>query len=142
MIRPFQTDDTDTIVSIWRDASALAHSFLPAAFIEQEADALRNIYLVHAETSVIEVDGTIVGFVSLVDDELAGLFLRPAFHGRGLGRAMVDFAKAQKGPLRVEVFENNHIGRKFYASYGFRGDETFVHEASGEVVLKLVLPVV
>jgi len=137
MIREYQPHDADTVVSIWRAATALAHPFLDKDFVEREAEALRNVYLSFAETSVCEVNGEVVGFVALVENEVAGLFLRPSFHAQGLGRAMVDLAFQRKGPLRVEVFEKNTIGRRFYQAYGFRGSEKYLHEASGETVLKL-----
>lgn len=142
MIRKYQKEDADTVVSIWRDASALAHPFLSEAFIEIEAESLRNVYLTFAETWVCEVDGIVVGFIALVHDErngteVAGLFLRPAFHGKGLGRALVDLATSRNGALRVLVFEKNAIGRRFYDAYGFRGSQSFVHEPTGEVLLKL-----
>ncbi len=140
MIRDFQINDTEILVTIWRRASALAHPFLPADFIEQEADNLRTIYLKFARTWVIEVDGTVVGFSAVVDDALAGLFLDPAFHGRGLGRALVDFAVAHTGPLSVEVFERNTIGRRFYAAYGFVGSQTSLHAPTGQRLVHLRYP--
>jgi len=137
MIRKYTEHDTDTIVSIWRAASAVAHPFLSPGFIESEAEALRNIYLKHAETWVIEADGQVVGFAALIENDLVGLFLDPDCHGRGMGKALVDHATGLKGPLTVEVFEKNAIGRRFYARYGFTGSETYVHDATGETVLKL-----
>jgi len=53
---------------------------------------------------------------------------------------MVDHAVDLKGPLRVEVFEKNAIGRRFYERYGFVQEGKYRHEASGEMTLKLVLP--
>ena len=137
MIRKYNEQDADAIVSLWRKASAVAHPFLSADFIDSEAKALRDIYLTYAETWVTVVDGKIVGFIALVEDEVAGLFLLPDFHGQGFGREMVDLAHNIKGPLRVEVFDKNQIGRRFYAAYGFLGTETYIHDATGETVLKL-----
>ncbi|WP_299725442.1 GNAT family N-acetyltransferase [uncultured Tateyamaria sp.] len=137
MIRDFDTNDTETLVAIWRRASALAHPFLPPAFIEAEAENLRSVYLKFARTWVIEVEGRVVGFAAVVENALAGLFLDPALHGKGHGRALVDAAVAQTGPLSVEVFEQNAIGRRFYAAYGFEGSDVSVHEPSGQRVLHL-----
>jgi putative acetyltransferase len=95
----------DAVVTTWRAASELAHPFLTSEFLEREADAVRNIYFAFAETWVTEIDGEVVGFIALVDDEIGGLFLHPKYHGQGYGKAMVDKAVADKGPLRVEVFK-------------------------------------
>lgn len=137
MIRQFETTDTDIIVSVWRAASAVAHPFLPADFIESEADALRNLYLKHAKTRVLVQDNQVVGFAALIGDELAGLFLHPTCHGQGLGRALVDDALKDRDHLDVEVFENNKIGRRFYARYGFRETGRSLHAPSGQQIVHM-----
>lgn len=137
MIRKYQEHDIETVVSVWRRASELAHPFLTEAFLDQEDGNMRNIYLAYAETWVMEVGGAVVGFIALIENEIGGLFLDPEFHGQGLGRALVDKAVAEKGALKVEVFKENVIGRRFYDAYGFRGSEEFVHEASGQVTLRM-----
>ncbi len=140
MIRKYQSEDTDAVVSIWQSAISLAHPFLDDDFVAQEAINLRTLYLPNAETWVVEDNETPVGFIALIGNEIGGLFLDPSFHGQGLGSAMVDHAVDLKGPLRVEVFEKNAIGRRFYERYGFVQEGKYRHEASGEMTLKLVLP--
>ena len=137
MIRKYDKHDIEVVVSLWRSASEIAHSFLSKDFLDQEDDNMRNIYLAFAETWVTEVEGTVVGFIALIEDEIGGLFLDPDFHGQGLGRALVDKAVIQKGPLKVEVFKENIIGRRFYDAYGFRETEEFIHEASGQTTLRM-----
>lgn len=140
MIRHYQSRDTEALVTIWREASDLAHPFLDAEFLEREADNMRRLYLPNARTWVIEENDVLVGFIALVGDEIGGLFLSPAYHGKGFGKSMVDYAVAQLGPLYVEVFEKNTIGRRFYDRYGFIQTDRFLHEPSGEMTLRLALP--
>lgn len=140
MIREYRTKDTDALVSIWRSASSLAHPFLKETFVAQEENNVRTLHLPNAETWVLEDNEIPIGFIALIGDEIGGLFLEPSFHGRGLGKAMVDHAVDIKGPLRVEVFERNAIGRRFYERYGFVEVGQYRHEASGETTLKLALP--
>ena len=106
-------------------------------FLDQEADNVRNVYMAFAETWVSEVDGSVVGFIALIDNEIGGLFLDPKYHGKGLGKALVDKAVTEKGPLVVEVFKENVIGRRFYDAYGFQFSEQFVHEATGQAVIRM-----
>ena len=140
MIRKYQSQDTDALVSVWQKANALAHPFLAEDFVEQVAQDMRNIYLPNAETWVLEEDGQPAGFIALIGDEIGGLFLDPSLQGKGFGRAMVDHAAALKGPLRVEVFKENAIGRHFYECYGFVFVGEYRHEASGELTLKMAMP--
>jgi len=137
MIRDFKTNDTDAVVTIWRAATQVAHPFFVADFIESEAENLRNIYLVHAVTRVIEIDGRVGGFIAMIGNEIGGLFLDPELHGQGLGRAMVDDAAETHGALEVEVFERNTVGRRFYDRYGFRFMGSSTHAGTGETILRL-----
>lgn len=140
MLRPYTNADIDAVISVWRAASAVAHPFLSEVFLDQEEKNIREIYVKHAQTWVMDIAGEVIGFISLIENEIGGLFLRPDFHGRGLGQAMVDLAYEEKGPLELEVFEKNDIGRRFYDRYGFKFKERRLHEASGEYVLRLVFP--
>lgn len=140
MIRDFSKDDTDAAVSIWAAATQIAHPFLPSEFVAQEAENLRNIYLVHAQTRVVELDGQVVGFIAMIGNEIGGLFLEPERHSQGFGRQMVDDAAKAFGALEVEVFARNTVGRRFYDSYGFRQVSSSTHEATGETLLRLTCP--
>jgi putative acetyltransferase len=137
MIRKFKDKDTESIISVWRNASAVAHPFLSDSFMDQGEQDIRNIYLKFAETWVTVIDSQVVGFISMAENEIGGLFLNPDVHGQGLGRDMVDLVRNLKPSLKVEVFEKNTIGRRFYAAYGFQGTDTYLHDASGEMVIKL-----
>ena len=64
----------------------------------------------NAETWVLEYQDRPVSFITLVGDKTRGLFLDPASHGKGLGRAMVDHIVALKSLMHIEVFEKNDIG--------------------------------
>jgi len=137
VIRKYEEEDLEKVVSIWRRASELAHPFLSKAFLDQEDVNMRNFYLAFAETWVLEVDGLVIGFIAMIENEIGGLFLEPEAHGHGFGRALVDKAVAEKGGLKVDVFKDNAIGRRFYDGYGFRKTEEFVHETSGQATLRM-----
>lgn len=137
MIRNYKDTDVESVVSIWRAANELAHPFLTKEFLDEESHNVRNVYPAFAEIWVTEIDGRVVGFIALVETEIGGLFLDTAYHGQGLGRAMVDKAVAEKGALTVEVFRDNTIARPFYEAYGFHYVDEYVHEASGQVTLRM-----
>ncbi|UXX84839.1 GNAT family N-acetyltransferase [Roseovarius pelagicus] len=139
-IRAYHADDIEPVMAAWRGANALAHPFLATDFVAEVEQAIRNIYVPQAETYVLEVDGAVVGFIALLGAEIGGLFLDPAQHGNGYGRAMVDHAVALKGPLRVDVFRDNAIGRAFYERYGFEFVADELHEPSGQMNRTMAMP--
>ncbi len=139
-IRPYRSDDVESVIAIWQKANALAHPFLAPKFVGEVQQAMRDIYLPNAETYVLEKDGAVAGFIALLDNEIGGLFLDPALHRNGYGRALVDCAVALKGPLTVEVFLENTVGRPFYERYGFQFVEDEFHEPSGQLNRKMAMP--
>jgi len=136
-LRPYRNDDLEAVLSAWENASRVGHPFLTEAFLAQERKNIVELYIPNSETWVLEVDGQVVGFMGLAGNEVGGLFLQPAYHGRKLGKLMMDKALELHGDLEVEVFEKNVIGRRFYDQYGFELMESKLHEPTGEVMLRL-----
>ena len=137
VIRPYAPKDLEDILSAWENASRLAHSFLTEEFLKQERVNITELYLPKSETWVVEVDSRVVGSISLLGNEVGGLFLQPAYHGRGLGRALMLKAVEQRGDLVLDVFEKNRIGRRFYDSFGFVITGEKIEEETGEKLLCL-----
>jgi len=138
MIRPYANTDADALVEIWRAASAVAHPFLPQAWLDQEAIAVRDVYLRHAQSWVLVETNQPAGFIAMIENEIGGLFLHPAHHGKGWGKALVDHIRPHHPSLRVDVFEKNAIGRRFYDRYGFVETDRYTHEPTGELTVTLM----
>ena len=75
MIRLYDESDLEAIIEIWYQASRIAHSFLSEAFLEKEERNIRNIYIKAAETWIHEEDGTVLGFLSLIGNEVGAIFV-------------------------------------------------------------------
>jgi len=60
-----------------------------------------------------------MGFLARQGGEVSALYLAPAARGQGLGKALLDEAKAL-GLLRLWTFQANLGARAFYAREGFR----------------------
>ncbi|MGP0172977.1 N-acetyltransferase [Pseudomonas sp. NCHU5208] len=120
MIRTFQPSDSDAVLDLWLAASIQAHDFVPPAFWQEQLPAMREHYLPNAETLVLDVEGQILGFLSLHEQRLAALFISPAAQGRGLGRALLDAAKQCRATLELDVYRANARAVNFYQAGGFR----------------------
>lgn len=139
MIRKYDEQDLDDLLSAWAAASEVAHPFLSPEFLASERENIPNLYLPNAETWVYEADGRVVAFIALIGNEVGAIFVDPKFQRSGIGQQLMDKARSLRETLEVEVFVANSIGRAFYAKYGFKPVEEKVHEPTGQDVLRLRL---
>lgn len=139
MIRKYQPADCEDVLRVWEEATAVAHPFLSEEFLELERHNIPNVYLPNAETWVWVADEQVVGFISLLGNEVGAIFVAPGFHRSGIGLALMDRARALRGALEVEVFERNLLGRAFYAKLGFELMHRKVHDQTGFEVMRLQL---
>ena len=137
MIRKHKEQDLEQIMNVWSHASALAHPFLDEKFVEKVESDMRNLYIPNSQTWLFENNDLIVGFISMIENEIGGLFVLPDNHSKGIGTKLVDFIAKENQVLEVEVFEKNTIGRAFYDKYGFKIVKQYSHEESGNIVLRL-----
>lgn len=137
MIRAYGPGDRDAVLSIWREASAQAHPFLDADKVDEAERMIRDVFLDMAETLIFEIDGTAQGFLSLIREEVGGLFVRPGAQGHGIGLALMDRAKTIRPRLELSVFDQNPRARAFYERNGFVPGETLVSEMFGHAETRM-----
>ena len=88
MIRKWQSDNADPLLSLWLESTTEAHPFISASYWKENEAMVREVYLPAAETWVWEEDGTLRGFISIIQSQFVGaLFVRPTYIGQGIGRA-------------------------------------------------------
>jgi putative acetyltransferase len=92
-----------------------------------------------AETWVYEAAGRVVGFISLIENEVGAIFVYPEWQGKGIGRALMDMARGIHGTLELEVFKENLKAQRFYERYGFVGIGERLHEETGRPMLRMRL---
>ncbi len=118
------------MIRVWLASTIPGQSFLTEEHwrtMEPEIRALVPI----AEIWVVEEDGEIVAFMSLLDNLIGGLFTHPDHQRKGHGRALVEHARGRFDPVLVEVLEANEQAIGFYRSCGFVDHERKVDEGSG-----------
>ena len=138
MIRQYEARDTDTIIIAWYAASKIATPFLTEEFLAETRENIRSLWLPNAETWVFEAEGKVIGFITLIENEVGAIFVHPKFQGTGAGKALMDHAISLRGHVFLDVFEENVVGRGFYDRYGFEFESKQLHEETGHMHLRLV----
>ena len=59
------------------------------------------------------------GHIALLPGWIDHLYVDPAFHGRGIGSALVLLAQGQQDELRLYTFQSNARARALYEQHGF-----------------------
>lgn len=119
VIRRASPEDYPQLCTIWLEASIVTHDFVEPGFWGSKKADMRDIYLPGSETWVIEKNGIPVGFLSLVENVLAALFVDPFEQGRGLGSSLIGKAKELRPALELTVYRENLRAVSFYEKHGF-----------------------
>jgi GNAT superfamily N-acetyltransferase len=129
-IRPARPDEAETLLGVQRDACvvAFAHIYPPDEYPFPDADVLANwrdaLLDDGTEVYVAEVDGDVVGCVSLGAGFLSTLYVVPARQGTGVGTALHDVALERlrahgNSVARLWTLEENWDGRRYYEQRGW-----------------------
>ena len=120
MIRAYdEAMDLELLSTIWFEASRKAHGFLGEDRLRAQRLLIESKYLPLAETWVACDGKSPVGFISLLDGFIGGLFVAPAQQGKGIGTDLVAHAQGLKGALQLEVYTRNAQAVAFYKALGF-----------------------
>ncbi|MFC9329817.1 GNAT family N-acetyltransferase [Kitasatospora sp. NPDC057015] len=66
IIRPYTPADEDAAVLVWARAGRQAHPFIPGEGTGERERKMREVYLVHADNWMAEIDGRAVGVLGLL----------------------------------------------------------------------------
>jgi len=137
MIRQIKDNDMDAVLDIWLAASLQAHDFVAPSFWESHVKTMRTVYIPASETYVYAEGAVLSGFYSLCGNTLAALFVAPEHQDRGVGKALLAHAKAQRTVLTVSVYKENRAARRFYLAQGFNitSEQVDTHTGHPEYVM-------
>lgn len=127
MIRKSRIEDINLIMDIWLNTNISAHDFIPAEYWRDNFDDVKEA-IQNAEVYVYEIENKIRGFIGLMDNYIAGLFVMQNQQSRGIGTALISYAKHLKRELSLNVYAENEKAVDFYIKQSFIIKEKMMDE--------------
>ena len=115
MIRAFRESDLAGVMQIWLDTNMKAHKFMRKEYWINNYNVVKEM-LPQAEVYVYEDDDThqIAGFIGLINNYIAGIFIKEAAQSKGIGKQLLNYVKGLKSELSLSVYQKNLRAVSFY----------------------------
>ena len=138
MIRKFESRDLDAVMQIWLHGNLDAHAFIPADFWTDHFEMVRDI-LPQAELYVHENEATrqIDGFIGLSESHIEGIFVAKSARSKGIGKALLEYAKSRKPRLTLSVYQKNERAIAFYRREKFVVQSEGIDEDTNEAEIQM-----
>ena len=139
MIRKFEARDLDAVMQIWLHGNLDAHAFIPASFWTEHFKMVRDL-LPQAELYVHENEDTrqIDGFIGLTENHIEGIFVAKSARSKGIGRALLEYAKSRKPRLTLSVYQKNERALAFYRREQFAVHLEGIDEDTNEAEIQML----
>nr|WP_232807817.1 N-acetyltransferase [Serratia liquefaciens] len=141
VIRPCHPADMERLMALWLPSTIAAHPFVKESYWQESATLVRENYLPRAQSWAYWHQGEIVGFISVLEQRFIGaLFVEQAFHGHGVGQALMAHVQQRYPQLSLEVYEQNLRACAFYHKLGFQVTQRLFNEETQAYTLIMNWP--
>lgn len=139
MIRKFEALDLAAVMQIWLHGNLDAHAFIPVSFWTGHFEIVRDM-LPQAELYVHENEATrqIDGFIGLTENHIEGIFVAKAARSKGIGKALLDYAKSRRPRLDLSVYQKNERALAFYRHEQFVVQSEGIDEDTNEEEIQML----
>lgn len=110
----------ERLLAIWQSAVRATHTFLSEEDIRAIAPEVPQAIMAVEHLCCFTEEGVAQGFIGVQDGKIEMLFVDAPARGRGIGKALVRFARSELNAQCVDVNEQNEQGVGFYAHMGFK----------------------
>jgi ribosomal protein S18 acetylase RimI-like enzyme len=123
LIREYRAEDFDAVTILWRisrEKSLPDFQRAKGHFFYEDQDYFRYNILLEDDVWVVEVNQRLVAFMAMQNDFIDQLYIHPDYQRRGIGKALLDFARGQS-PNHVWLYtlQVNVNACAFYEKNGF-----------------------
>lgn len=119
-IRELKENEVEYIMNLWYKETINCHSFIKKEYWDKVYEVVKKEYISTSETYVYELNGEIIGFVSLIEKEFLGaIFIKYEYQNKGYGKALINFVKENRNKIILRVYEKNKKAVEFYSRNKF-----------------------
>ena len=120
MIRKFDVLDIDKIMLLWLEANFDAHYFIDKKYWLEHFEVVKQTILDTDNIYVYEEDYQILGFIGIIDNYIAGIFVNKNYRCQKIGYQLINFIKESHKHLRLSVYQKNQKAVNFYLKENFK----------------------
>lgn len=131
MIRKFEKKDTERVMQIWLEVNIETHDFVPSKYWLSQYQSVQK-QILQADIYVYEQDKEIQGFVGMMDDYLAGIFVDNKCRSMGIGKSLLECVKKNYPAFSLNVYQKNRRAVNFYLREGLSIVSKEIDEDTGE----------
>lgn len=132
-IRQANSADFPELSEIWFHANLEAHPYIPKAYWKNHYEEVKNYFFPRSKLFCSVTDqGEITGFIGLIQNYIAGIFIRKEYRGQKIGTQLMSFCQEEFPLLELDVFQKNKCAIHFYEKMGFSITEQKENPEFGE----------
>lgn len=121
VITPYISKYAGQTVKMWRDSKEQAIGQKEMHSFDNHIYFLDHILSQDFQIEIALLDEKVVGMIAFNKDEISQLYIHREYQGIGIGKILLDKAKAQSsGRLTLYTFEVNKGAQQFYERNGFK----------------------
>lgn len=125
MIRPFEMGDLKAVMDIWLRNSIKAHPFIDKMYFINHYQSFQEDHLLRSQSHVYEIEGKIVGFVSIKQDMVVTTInVDEPYRLSGIGEALMQGLIDKFQQVTVKCFMDNMDALAFFHKLGFKAIST------------------
>jgi len=86
-----------------------------------------------AKLHVYEQQKELAGFIGIMEEFIAGIFVSSDMQSKGIGKELLNYAKSDHNKLYLTVYKKNEHAVTFYLREGFIIESEQIDDATGEM---------
>ncbi|MPW24351.1 N-acetyltransferase [Alkalibaculum sp. M08DMB] len=132
MIRKFEMDDLTDVMNIWLESNIKAHDFIEKNYWQGNYELVKE--MLPNATIFTYVDNKIIrGFVGLIGNHIAGIFVDIESQSKGIGKTLLHHVKEIYSSISLQVYKNNDNAVQFYLKEDFVITKEQIDENTKEI---------